>query len=130
MQLARQRPDGRVQWVEVCFCSTPIEEERPYWEEYFDLELLHGRVDLTLVESGGDNLTAIFSRGLVDVQIFVIDTAGGDDVPRRVGPGWPSLTSSSSTRSIWRRTCMPTSTSCCARPRLGGTVARSCDRRW
>lgn len=51
------------------------------------LELLHGRVDLSLVESGGDNLTAIFSRGLVDVQIFVIDTAGGDDVPRKGGPG-------------------------------------------
>lgn len=51
------------------------------------LELLHGEVDLTLVESGGDNLTAIFSRGLVDVQIFVLDTAGGDDVPRKGGPG-------------------------------------------
>lgn len=51
------------------------------------LELQHGDVDLTLVESGGDNLTAIFSRGLVDVQIFVIDTAGGDDVPRKGGPG-------------------------------------------
>jgi hypothetical protein len=37
MSLARQRPDGRVQWVEVCYCSTPIEEERPYWEEYFDV---------------------------------------------------------------------------------------------
>lgn len=51
------------------------------------LERRHGHVDLTLVESGGDNLTAIFSRGLVDVQIFVIDTAGGDDVPRKGGPG-------------------------------------------
>jgi|SRR5688572_29463193 len=37
MQLARQHDDGRVQWVEVCFCATPIEEERPYWEEYFDV---------------------------------------------------------------------------------------------
>jgi|TARA_B110000483_G_scaffold235354_1_gene306757 urease accessory protein len=51
------------------------------------LETLHGDVDLTLVESGGDNLTAIFSRGLVDVQVFVLDTAGGDDVPRKGGPG-------------------------------------------
>lgn len=51
------------------------------------LERRHGQVDLTLVESGGDNLTAIFSRGLVDVQIFVIDTAGGDDIPRKGGPG-------------------------------------------
>lgn len=51
------------------------------------LEQRHDPVELTLVESGGDNLTAIFSRGLVDVQIFVIDTAGGDDVPRKGGPG-------------------------------------------
>ncbi len=51
------------------------------------LEAAHDRVDLTFVESGGDNLTAIFSRGLVDAQIFVIDTAGGDDVPRKGGPG-------------------------------------------
>ena len=51
------------------------------------LEAQHQPVDVTLVESGGDNLTAIFSRGLVDVQIFVLDTAGGDDVPRKGGPG-------------------------------------------
>ncbi len=34
---ARELSDGRVRWVETCFCSTPLEEERPYWEEYFDL---------------------------------------------------------------------------------------------
>jgi urease accessory protein len=51
------------------------------------LESRHRPVSLTLVESGGDNLTAIFSRGLVDVQVFVLDTAGGDDVPRKGGPG-------------------------------------------
>lgn len=44
-------------------------------------------VDLMLIESGGDNLTAVFSRGLIDKQIFVLDTAGGDDVPRKGGPG-------------------------------------------
>ncbi len=37
MAEARQLPDGRVQWVETCFCDTPLEEERPYWEAYFDL---------------------------------------------------------------------------------------------
>jgi hypothetical protein len=37
MAEARQHDDGRVQWVEVCFCPTPLAEERPYWEEYFDL---------------------------------------------------------------------------------------------
>ncbi len=51
------------------------------------LEASLGAVDLTLIESGGDNLTAIFSRGLVDAQVFVLDTAGGDDVPRKGGPG-------------------------------------------
>jgi hypothetical protein len=34
---ARQRDDGTVQWVEVCFCATPLAEEREYWEEYFEL---------------------------------------------------------------------------------------------
>ena len=38
MDAARQLEDGRVQWVEVCFCATPLAEERPYWEEYFDLD--------------------------------------------------------------------------------------------
>ncbi|MFB6435426.1 urease accessory protein UreG [Streptomyces sp. NPDC056411] len=46
-----------------------------------------GPLDLILVESGGDNLTATFSKGLVDAQIFVIDVAGGDDIPRKGGPG-------------------------------------------
>jgi urease accessory protein len=43
--------------------------------------------DLVLIESGGDNLTATFSRALIDLQIFVIDVAGGDKVPRKGGPG-------------------------------------------
>ena len=43
--------------------------------------------DVVLVESGGDNLTATFSYGLVDAQIFVVDVAGGDKVPRKGGPG-------------------------------------------
>ncbi|QQC87434.1 urease accessory protein UreG [Streptomyces alfalfae] len=49
-------------------------------------EALHP-LDLILVESGGDNLTATFSRGLVDTQVFVIDVASGDDIPRKGGPG-------------------------------------------
>jgi urease accessory protein len=51
------------------------------------LEAAHAPVALTIIESGGDNLTATFSRALVDVQIFVIDVAGGDKVPRKGGPG-------------------------------------------
>ena len=38
MQDARMSDDGRVQWVEVCYCYTPLAEEREYWEEYFHLE--------------------------------------------------------------------------------------------
>jgi hypothetical protein len=37
MTHARLRRDGSVRWVEVCFCETPLQEERPYWEEYFEL---------------------------------------------------------------------------------------------
>jgi urease accessory protein len=44
-------------------------------------------LDLVLVESGGDNLTAIFSRGLIHRQIFVIDVAEGEKIPRKGGPG-------------------------------------------
>jgi hypothetical protein len=37
MAAARQLGDGSVRWVEVCFCDTPLAEERAYWEEYFEL---------------------------------------------------------------------------------------------
>jgi hypothetical protein len=37
MELARFGSGGVVTWVEVCFCATPLAEERPYWEKYFDL---------------------------------------------------------------------------------------------
>jgi hypothetical protein len=37
MAQARRIEDGTVRWVEVCFCWEPLQEERPYWEEYFDL---------------------------------------------------------------------------------------------
>ena len=37
MAAARLLEDGTVRWVEVCYCATPLEEERPYWEEYFEL---------------------------------------------------------------------------------------------
>jgi hypothetical protein len=37
MEHARLDQDGTVVWVEVCYCSTPLQEERPYWEEYFEL---------------------------------------------------------------------------------------------
>jgi urease accessory protein len=52
-----------------------------------ELERDQGPLDIVFVESGGDNLTATFSPALADTQIFVLDCAGGDDVPRKGGPG-------------------------------------------
>ncbi len=52
-----------------------------------DLERDFAPLDLVLIESGGDNLTATFSPALVDAQIFVLDVAGGGDVVRKGGPG-------------------------------------------
>jgi hypothetical protein len=37
MEHARLANDGAAHWVETCFCATPLEEERPYWENFFDL---------------------------------------------------------------------------------------------
>ena len=53
------------------------------------LEELHRRFDpqILLIESGGDNLAAHFSRELADFTIYVIDVAGGDKIPRKGGPG-------------------------------------------
>lgn len=51
-------------------------------------DLMHDvRPELLLVESGGDNLAAQYSRELVDFTLYVIDVAGGDKVPRKGGPG-------------------------------------------
>ncbi len=44
-------------------------------------------LDLVLIESGGDNLAATFSPELADLTIYVIDTAAGQDIPRKRGPG-------------------------------------------
>lgn len=52
-----------------------------------DLERAFSPLDLVIIESGGDNLTATFSPALVDAQIFVLDVAGGGDVARKGGPG-------------------------------------------
>ncbi|HEY3855417.1 MAG TPA: urease accessory protein UreG [Verrucomicrobiae bacterium] len=53
------------------------------------LEELHRqfRPELLLIESGGDNLAAHFSRELADFTIYVIDVSGGDKIPRKGGPG-------------------------------------------
>jgi urease accessory protein len=51
------------------------------------LEQDYPDLDVVLLESGGDNLTATFSPALVDAQVFVLDVAGGGDVARKGGPG-------------------------------------------
>jgi urease accessory protein len=51
------------------------------------LEELFAPLDLILIESGGDNLASSFSLDLVDYWLFVIDVAGGDDIPRKRGLG-------------------------------------------
>jgi urease accessory protein len=82
-------PAERIAAVETGACPhTAIRDDiSANLEAVEDLEDQVGPLDLVLVESGGDNLTATFSRGLVDHQIFVIDVAGGDDIPRKGGPG-------------------------------------------
>ncbi|MEU1312816.1 urease accessory protein UreG [Streptomyces cinnamoneus] len=82
-------PPERIAAVETGACPhTAIRDDiSANLEAVEDLEDAVGPLDLVLVESGGDNLTATFSKGLVDAQIFVIDVAGGDDIPRKGGPG-------------------------------------------
>ncbi|GAA4815605.1 urease accessory protein UreG [Streptomyces ziwulingensis] len=82
-------PPERITAVETGACPhTAIRDDiSANLEAVEDLEDETGPLDLILVESGGDNLTATFSRGLVDAQVFVIDVAGGDDIPRKGGPG-------------------------------------------
>ncbi|WP_206505912.1 urease accessory protein UreG [Streptomyces chrestomyceticus] len=82
-------PAERITAVETGACPhTAIRDDiSANLEAVEDLEDAVGPLDLILVESGGDNLTATFSKGLVDAQIFVIDVAGGDDIPRKGGPG-------------------------------------------
>jgi urease accessory protein len=51
------------------------------------LRRFDGALDIIFLESGGDNLAASFSPELVDVELYVIDVAGGDKIPRKGGPG-------------------------------------------
>jgi urease accessory protein len=82
-------PDERIRAVQTGACPhTAIRDDiTPNLDAVEQLEAEHPDLDLVLVESGGDNLTATFSYGLVHRQIFVIDVAGGDKVPRKGGPG-------------------------------------------
>jgi urease accessory protein len=82
-------PDERIRAVRTGCCPhTAIRDDiAANLEAADDLERDLAPLDLLIIESGGDNLTATFSRGLVDAQIFVLDVSGGDKVPRKGGPG-------------------------------------------
>ncbi len=82
-------PDERIRAVQTGACPhTAIRDDiSANLDAVEELEHDFPDLDLVLVESGGDNLTATFSYGLIHRQIFVIDVAGGDKVPRKGGPG-------------------------------------------
>jgi urease accessory protein len=80
---------ARVVAVEAGACPHTVIREDPTLniEAAEALDLTFPRLELILIESGGDNLASTFSLDLVDWWIFVIDVAGGDDIPRKRGPG-------------------------------------------
>jgi urease accessory protein len=78
----------RIRAVETGGCPhAAIREDISHNLDALDRLMIAVRPELLLVESGGDNLAAQFSRELVDYTIYVIDVAGGDKVPRKGGPG-------------------------------------------
>jgi urease accessory protein len=79
----------RVVGVETGACPHTVIREDPTLNlEAVDLlDRRFPKLDLVLVESGGDNLASTFSLDLVDYWLFVIDIAGGGDIPRKRGPG-------------------------------------------
>jgi urease accessory protein len=81
-------PAGRIVGVETGGCPhTAIRDDTTMNERAVrDLEARFPGLQLVLVESGGDNLSATFSPELVDAFIYVIDVAEGDKIPRKGGP--------------------------------------------
>lgn len=82
-------PDERIRAVETGACPhTAIRDDVTMnLLAVEDMEQDFAPLDIVLVESGGDNLTATFAPSLVDAQLFVLDVAGGGDVARKGGPG-------------------------------------------
>ena len=80
---------GRVMAVETGACPHTAIREDPTMniQRVEELCLLYPGLAAVLLESGGDNLASTFSLELVDYWMFVIDVAGGDDIPRKKGPG-------------------------------------------
>ena len=86
---AQVLPLDRIRGVETGGCPhTAIREDASInLAAVADLRSVHPDLDLILIESGGDNLAATFSPELADLSIYVIDTAAGQDIPRKRGPG-------------------------------------------
>ena len=86
---AQVLPSDRIRGVETGGCPhTAIREDASInLAAVADLRALHTDLDLILIESGGDNLAATYSPELADLTIYVIDTAAGQDIPRKRGPG-------------------------------------------
>lgn len=86
---AQVLPADRIRGVETGGCPhTAIREDASInLAAIADLRRMHPDLDLVLIESGGDNLAATYSPELADLTIYVIDTAAGQDIPRKRGPG-------------------------------------------
>lgn len=86
---AQALPLERIRGVETGGCPhTAIREDASInLAAVADLNRHLPDLDLILIESGGDNLAATFSPELADLTIYVIDTAAGQDIPRKRGPG-------------------------------------------
>ncbi|WP_323021835.1 urease accessory protein UreG [Pararhodobacter sp.] len=86
---AQVLPEARIKGVETGGCPhTAIREDASINLAAIDqLNTEIPGLDLILIESGGDNLAATFSPELADLTIYVIDTAAGQDIPRKRGPG-------------------------------------------
>jgi len=86
---AQVLPAARIRGVETGGCPhTAIREDASInLAAVADLRSHFPNLDLILIESGGDNLAATFSPELADLSIYVIDTAAGQDIPRKRGPG-------------------------------------------
>jgi urease accessory protein len=82
-------PKERIIGVETGGCPhTAIREDASMNLEAVDeIASRYPDVEIVLIESGGDNLSATFSPDLADVTIFVIDVSGGEKIPRKGGPG-------------------------------------------
>ena len=86
---AQVLPAERIRGVETGGCPhTAIREDASInLAAIAELRRAFPDLDLILIESGGDNLAATFSPELADLAIYVIDTAAGQDIPRKRGPG-------------------------------------------